>query len=57
MFVKRYVTVVYQCVYGNSISIMFQIVYLAEPPYGIIYVYWYRSPTGDTYAIVLFPVF
>ena len=39
MFVKRYVTVMYQCVYGNLISIMLRIVYLAEPPYGIIYVY------------------
>ena len=56
-FVKRYVTAVYQCVYDNSIAIMLRIVYLAEPPYGIIYVYWYRSPTGDTYAIVLFPMF
>ena len=22
-----------------------------------LYVYWYRSPTGDTYAIILFPMF
>ena len=23
----------------------------------LIYVYWYGSPTGDTYAIILFPMF
>ena len=45
MFVKLYVTMMYQCVYGNLISIMLRIVYLAEPPYGIIYVCWYGSPT------------
>ena len=50
MFVKLCVTVMYQCVYGN-LPIILGIVYLAEPPYGIIYVYWYGSPTGDTYAI------
>ena len=38
MFAKLYATVMYQCVYGNLISIMLRIVYLAEPPYGIIYV-------------------
>ena len=54
---KLYVTVMYQCVYGNLISIMLRIAYLAEPPYGIIYVYWYGSPTGDTYAAILFPMF
>ena len=47
----------YQCDYGSLIPIMLQIVYLAEPPYGIICVYWYGSPTGDTYAIILFPMF
>ena len=47
MFVKLYVTVMYQCVYGNLIPIMLRKVYLSEPPYGIIYVYWYGSPTGD----------
>ena len=61
MFAKLYVsdkvTVMYQCVYGNLISIMLRIVYLVEPPEGIIYVYWNRSPTGDTYAIILFPMF
>ena len=57
MFVKLYVTVMYQCVYCNLISIMLRIVYLAEPPYGIIYVYWYRSPACDTYAIILYPMF
>ena len=36
MFVKLYVTMVYQCVYGNLISIMLRIVYLAEPPYGTL---------------------
>ena len=39
MFVKLYVTMMHQCVYGNLIPIMLRIVYLAEPPYGIIYVY------------------
>ena len=38
MFVKLYVTVMYQCVYGNLISIMLRILSLAEPPYGIVYV-------------------
>ena len=38
MYVKLYVTVMYQCVYGNLISIMLRIIYLAEPPYQIIYV-------------------
>ena len=57
IFVKLYVTVMYQCVYCNLISIMLRIVYLAEPPYGIIYVYWYRSPACDTYAIILYPMF
>ena len=36
MFVKLYVTVMYQCVYGNLISIMLRIVYLVEPPYGTL---------------------
>ena len=36
MFVKLYVTMMYQCVYGNLISIMLRIVYLAEPPYGTL---------------------
>ena len=57
MFVKLYVTVMCQCVYGNLKSIMLRLVYLAEPPYGILYVYWYGSPTGDTYPIILFPMF
>ena len=57
MFVKLYLTVIYQCIYGILIPIMLRIVYLEEPPYGIIYVYWYRSQTGDTYAIILFPMF
>ena len=57
IFVKLYLTVMYQRVYGNLISIMLRIVYLTEPLYGIIYVYWYGSPTGDTYAIILFPLF
>ena len=57
MFVKLYVTVMYQYVYGNLISIMLRIAYLAEPPYGIIYVSWYGSPISDTYAIILFPIF
>ena len=57
MFVKLYVTVIKQCVYGNLIPIMLRIVHLAEPPYGIIYVFWYGSPTGDTYAIILLPMF
>ena len=57
MFVKLYVTVMYQSVFDNLISIMLRIVYSAEPPYGIIYVYWYGSPTGDTYANILFPMF
>ena len=39
MFVKLYATMMHQCVYGNLIPIMLRIVYLAEPPYGIIYVY------------------
>ena len=36
MFVKLYVTVMCQCVYGNLISIMVRIVYLADPPYGTL---------------------
>ena len=55
MFVELCVTVMYQFVYGNLIPFMLRIVYLAEPPYGIIYVYWYGSPTSDTLAIILFP--
>ena len=43
MFVTLYVTAMYQCVYGNLIPIMLRIVYLAGPPYGIIYVYWYTD--------------
>ena len=54
---KLCVTVMYQCVYGKLTPIMLRIVYLAEPPYGITYVYWYGSPTDDTYAIILFPMF
>ena len=57
MFVELSVTVMYQFVYGNLIPFMLWIVYLAEPPYGIIYVYWYGSPTSDTLAIILFPMF
>ena len=57
MFVKLYVTVMYQCVYGNLIPIMLRLVYLAKAPYEILYVYWYGSPTGDTYTIILFPMF
>ena len=57
MFVELCVTVMYQFVYGNLIPFMLWIVYLAEPPYGIIYVYWYGSPTSDTLAIILFPMF
>ena len=57
MFVKLYVTVMYQCVYGNLIPIMLRIVYLVDPPYGIMCVYRYGSLTGDAYAIILFPMF
>ena len=57
MFVKLYVTVMYQWVYGNSIPSTLRIVYSSGPLYGIIYVYWYGSPTGYPYTIILFPMF
>ena len=50
MFVKLYVTMMYQCVYGNLISIMLRIVYLAEPPYGTMLTGTDHQPAIHTQA-------